>query len=202
MSRATTSLPTSPTTACSAVRQRTHSTAARSRDWAARGLVLASPMAPAALPSVHLGTVIADRFNGRVVLCPAAFPGSDCTVMVQDLSRPRGVRVLKDGSHLIADSFNHRVLLCRLSNGSTCETVAGGSDQLETPSEAVMDDNGVDTFNHRVPLCSTAFSGSVCSTVDGTGGEGSGATQLIKPRGIAIIATSTTARLRPTRAPR
>ena len=92
--------------------------------------------------------VIADRLNNRVVQCPAASPGANCTVMASDLYRPRGVSVVASGSYLIADTFNHRVQLCPPSSGSTCETVAGGngqgsaSNQLSYPSMAVVDDNG------------------------------------------------------------
>ena len=71
--------------------------------------------------------VIADTFNNRVVLCPSASPGTDCTVVTSDLYIPTGVSVVANGSYLIADTVHHRVQLCPPSSGSTCETVAGGN---------------------------------------------------------------------------
>ena len=132
--------------------------------------------------------VIVDRFNNRVVQCPAASPGANCTVVASDLWYPRGVSVLATGSYLIADALNNRVQLCPPSNGSTCETVAGGSgqgnasNQLNFPITAVVHDNGdylvADTLNHRVQLCPAASPGSPCSTVAGTGSAGSSVAEL------------------------
>ena len=62
--------------------------------------------------------VIVDRFNNRVVQCPAASPGANCTVVASDLRYPRGVSVLTTGSYLIADALNHRVQLCTPSRSS------------------------------------------------------------------------------------
>jgi len=43
-----------------------------------------------------------------------------------------------------------------------------------------------DTWNHRVLLCPAANPGGACSTVAGSGGQGSGSTQLDYPFGVAV----------------
>ena len=132
--------------------------------------------------------IIADTLNSRVVLCPSASPGTNCTVVASDLYNPRGVSVVANGSYLIADTYNNRVQLCPPSSGSTCETVAGGngqgsaSNQLSYPAMAVVDDYLVaDALNHRVQLCPAESPGAACTTVAGTGSAGSGAAQLYNP---------------------
>ncbi len=98
------------------------------------------------------------------------------------------------GSYLIADKYNHRAQLCPAdSPGSDCAAVAGrggegsGPRQLNWPFGVALDARGnyliVDAWNHRVQLCPADSPGSDCTTVAGTGGEGSGPRQLNWPSG-------------------
>ena len=94
--------------------------------------------------------MIADAGNHSVAKCPSGSPGSDCVEMVTGLSFPHHVLVDTFGDYLVTDTWNHRILLCPSSSGSTsseCTTVDGGTGgvartQLWYPQAAAIDANG------------------------------------------------------------
>merc|ERR1711907_650162 len=104
------------------------------------------------------------------------------------------------GDYIIADKSSHRIQKCpAASPGSACTTVAGtggygsATTQLNYPTGITLDASGdyliADRSNYRIQKCPAASPGSACTTVAGTGGEGSGATQLDYPTGITLDAS-------------
>ena len=120
--------------------------------------------------------------------------------MVVDQNKPLHVIVLPSSENLVADTGNHRILLCPPSSGTKadeCTTVAGlggegsGASQLKTPGAVAIDGNGdyviADYDNHRVQLCNATSIGGSCTTVAGTGEKESLDWTLDHPTGIAVV---------------
>lgn len=148
--------------------------------------------------------VVSDHMNHRVQHCLTA-SNSECTTVVgvngmgsgpSELHYPHGVTIDDNGKYAIVDSGNHRVQLCEAVPGAACRTVAGGNgmgaglEQLHYPAGIAIGAYGgyviADSFNHRIQLCPATGFGSVCTTVAGGNGPGSGAAQLLFPRDVAI----------------
>ena len=76
--------------------------------------------------------LVADRDNHRVQRCPAASPGGDCETVaggsqgsgLTELNGPCGIAIDVDGSLLVADTYNHRLLRC--PTGAFCQAIFGG----------------------------------------------------------------------------
>eukprot|EP00928_Gymnodinium_smaydae_P046298 TRINITY_DN30842_c0_g2_i1.p1 TRINITY_DN30842_c0_g2~~TRINITY_DN30842_c0_g2_i1.p1 ORF type:complete len:597 (-),score=108.65 TRINITY_DN30842_c0_g2_i1:159-1691(-) len=153
--------------------------------------------------------LVADAFDHGVARC--CLPGAqqhlgDVETIVgengtgarrEQLHRPFGVAALADGSVLIVDSGNHRVV--RWERGARRGVVvAGGNgrgarpDQLSYPRSVVVDEAGhllvADTLNHRVVCWAPgASSGKV---IAGGRGQGGRIDQLSKPAGLALDGNS------------
>ncbi|NLE56908.1 MAG: hypothetical protein GX616_00995, partial [Planctomycetes bacterium] len=131
---------------------------------------------------------VADQGNNRV---QAFTHGREYLWEISGLKGPQGVTALPDGRVLIADTDNHRVLLC--GQAGPCELFAGvtgqrGSDaeHLSFPRSIAVDRAGrvyvADHDNHRVQVFDA--SGKYLSTIGGVWGAGEG--QMRNPSGLAF----------------
>jgi len=137
--------------------------------------------------------LVADSYNHRIQRCPASLNASqNCTTVAggtgiyggsdaTSLRNPSDVAVEAQGSFLVNDASNHRVVRCSSSgsSGSACTNVAGtgtagtGVNQLYHPESVAIESNGdflvADRYNQRVQRCPADGSGATtgCTTVAG-----------------------------------
>ena len=121
--------------------------------------------------------VIADYFNTRIQLCPAASAGSHCgTLQVVSLVTRTFLRGVWRSTRIVF-SVVTQACATSLAGGA----VGSGDTQLSNPAGVLIDAAGdyviADRNNHRIQLCSGSSPGSPCVTV-GTGTAGSVSTEL------------------------
>ncbi len=148
--------------------------------------------------------------NAHALISELLGPNNPLITTRTELNWPVGVAVLPDGSVLIADTYNHRVLCVSLERGVEVfagtgqegDTIVAGDPtqtQLRLPGRvAVLADGSVliaDSYNHRV-LCVSPKRGHV-EVFAGTGKWGDSdrivagdptKTQLWLPGGVAVVA--------------
>ena len=184
---------------------------------AAANAVLDGPVGVAIMPDGSV--VFADNGNHRIrridpsgVIATvagsgAAGLGGDGAALTSPLNKPQGVVIERDGSIVIADTFNHRVR--RLGTDGTILTIAGngtkGSDgdggpatsaQLSLPvGVAVLPDGSIAVADYGNGKIRVVHPDGTISTLAGAGaqgysGDGGPATLALlnKPQGVAVTA--------------